>query len=62
MLQIKKKITIEYIKHIENNLSKLDKKTKNSIRKDVILIENIKFSFPNNSNSTLIKKGLKELN
>jgi len=38
------------------------KKTKTSIRKDVIsILENIKFSYPNNSNSTL-KKGLKELN
>jgi len=38
------------------------KKTKTSIRKDVIsILENIKFSYSNNSNSTL-KKGLKELN
>jgi len=38
------------------------KKTKTSIRKDVIsILENIKFSYSNNSNSTL-KKELKELN
>ena len=56
----KEKITFEYIKHIENNLSKLNERTKNSIRKEVIpILENIKFSFPN---ATLIKKGLKELN
>jgi len=63
MLQIKKKINIEYIKYIENNLSKLGERTKNSIIKEVIpILENIKFSFPNNSNVTLIKKGFKEFN
>ena len=58
----KEKITIEFIKRIENNLIKLDERTKNSIRKEIIpILNNIKFSFPNNSKGTLIKNGLKEL-
>ncbi|KAG5325758.1 SETMR methyltransferase, partial [Pseudoatta argentina] len=40
-----------------------DETWKNSIRKEVIpILKNIKFSFPNNSNVILIKKGSKNLN
>jgi len=38
------------------------KKQRIPLEKMLYILENIKFSFPNNSNSTLTKKELKELN
>jgi len=50
---------VEFIEHIENNLIKLDDKTKNSIRKEIIpMLNNIKYSSIN-SIDLLIKQGLK---
>jgi len=52
----------EFIKHIENNIIKLDDRTKNLIRKDSIpILNSIKYSSPNSSIDTLLNLGLKEL-
>jgi len=59
----KRNITGEFIKHIENNIFNLDKRTKKSIRKDIIPVLNrIKYSSPNSLVDSKIKQGLKELN
>ena len=58
----KDKIMFEFIKHIENNIIKLDDRTKNLIRKDSIpILNSIKYSSPNSSIDTLLNLGLKEL-
>ncbi|KYN20065.1 hypothetical protein ALC57_07591 [Trachymyrmex cornetzi] len=58
----KENIKIEFVKHIENNLIKLDENTKNYIRKDAIpILNNINFSHTNDPNNVIIKKGMKDL-
>ncbi|KYN43230.1 hypothetical protein ALC56_02415 [Trachymyrmex septentrionalis] len=55
-------MTVEFIKHIENNIEKLDEKTKNLIRKDTITVLNsINYKFPNNKFDNIIKQGIREL-
>jgi len=57
-----KKMTVEFIKHIENNIVKLDEKTKNLIRKDTITVLNsINYKLPNNKFDNIIKQGIWEL-
>ena len=57
-----KNMTVEFIKHIENNIEKLDEKTKNLIRKDTITVLNsINYKLPNNKFDNIIKQGIWEL-
>jgi len=55
-------MTVEFIKHIENNIVKLDEKTKNLIRKDSITVLNsINYKLSNNKFDNIIKQGIWEL-
>ena len=55
-------MTVEFIKHIEYNIKKLDEKTKNLIRKDTITVLNgIDYNISNNKFDNIIKQGIREL-